>query len=97
MQIRPNLSLPKENWKTYRVLADEMSGQESPVGATHNEHICVIHLTAFQNLLRSILLIYKQRLVKVLTNDFPWADKTFLKADKTFLLAETRVIKLAKY
>ena len=48
-----------------------MSGQESPVGATHNEHICVIHLTAFQNLLRSILLIYKQRLVKVLTNDFP--------------------------
>ena len=48
-----------------------MSGQESPVGATHNEHICIIHLTAFQNLLRSILLIYKQRLVKVLTNDFP--------------------------
>ena len=58
-----DLPLPhlKENRETYRVLADEMSSQESPVGTSHNEHICVIYLTAFQNLLHRILSICKQK------------------------------------
>ena len=68
-----------------------MSGQESPVGATHNEHICVIHLTAFENLLRSILSIHKHKTGQGIDKRFP------IEANKPFLPAETRVIKLAKY
>ena len=39
----------KRNVRSYRVLANKVCGQESPVGPTHDKHVWRIYLSAFQN------------------------------------------------